>query len=177
MIGDSLELVRVGERVTPARELIPVSQPILAALADLERNVEGRKIKTELPDTPVSIAADPHLIQIVMTQLLDNAVKYSPPDSPIEIEVEASPTAATIAVRNEGVAIDDDERERIFDKFYRGRQSRRQIEGTGMGLAIARTIVESHGGAIEARNDAQGRIVFEFTLPLAPEAVMEDVTL
>ena len=177
LIGDSLELVRVGERVTPARELIPVKQPILAALADLQRNVEGREITTNLPETPLSVAADPHLIQIVITQLLDNALKYSPPDSPIEIQAQAVDGHATIAVRNQGPAIDDDERERVFDKFYRGRQNRGRIEGTGMGLAIARTIVESHGGEIEARNDAQGRIVFEFSLPLAPDTVMENVTL
>jgi two-component system sensor histidine kinase KdpD len=177
LIGDSLELVRVGDRVTPARELIPVARPIQAALADLARNAEGHTIKTELPSTPLMVAADPHLIQIVMTQLLDNALKYSPPDSPIEIEVVGAGGHATIAVRNEGVAIDDDERERIFDKFYRGRKSRGRIEGTGMGLAIARTIVESHEGEIEARNDSQGRIVFEFSLPLAPENVMENVTI
>jgi two-component system sensor histidine kinase KdpD len=177
LIGDSLELVRVGERVAPNRELIPVSQPIRAALADLERNVEGRKIRTNLPETSFPVAADSHLIQIVMTQLLDNALKYSPPDSPIEIQVCNVGSHATIAVRNEGAAIDDDERARIFDKFYRGRKSRGRIEGTGMGLAIARTIVESHGGEIEARNDPEGRIVFEFSLPLAPDAVMENVTI
>lgn len=177
LIGNSLELVRVGERVTPARELIPVSQPILAALADLERNIEGRKIRTDLPTTPLSVAADPHLIQIVMSQLLDNALKYSPPDSPIEIQASASAGYATISVRNEGAAIDEDERERVFDKFYRGRKSRNRIEGTGMGLAIARTIVESHDGEIEARNDPQGRIVFEFSLPLAPDTVRENVTI
>ncbi|HEY3836412.1 MAG TPA: ATP-binding protein [Bryobacteraceae bacterium] len=177
LIGDSLELVRVGDRVTPARELIPVMRPIQAALADLARNVEGRKIRTDLSDTPLLVAADPHLIQIVMTQLLDNALKYSPPDSPIEIEVSGTRGFATIAVRNEGAAIEDDERERIFDKFYRGRENRGRIEGTGMGLAIARTIVESHDGAIGARNDSRGRIVFEFSLPLAPDTVMENVTI
>jgi two-component system sensor histidine kinase KdpD len=173
LIGDSLELVRVGERVTPARELIPVTQPVLAALADLQRNMEGRQIKTDLPESPLPVAADPHLIQIVVTQLLDNALKYSPPDTPVEIRVRGTGTHATIAVRNEGAALDDNERERIFDKFYRGRENRGRIEGTGMGLSIARTIVESHGGEIEARNDPQGRIVFEFSLPLAPDNVME----
>jgi two-component system sensor histidine kinase KdpD len=177
LIGDSLELVRVGERVSPNRELIPVTQPILAALADLNRNVEGRKITTDLTETAPSVAADPHLIQIVLIQLLDNALKYSPPDSPIEIRVRAEEGYATIAVRNQGAALDDEERERIFDKFYRGRKNRGRIEGTGMGLAIARTIVESHGGEIEARNDTEGRIVFEFSLPLATDNVMEDVTL
>jgi two-component system sensor histidine kinase KdpD len=177
LIGDSLELVRVGERVAPARELIPVTQPLMAALADLQRNVEGRNIRTCMPESPLPVAADPHLIQIVMTQLLDNALKYSPPDSPIEIEVRTTGSHATVMVRNEGAALDDDERGRIFDKFYRGRESRGRIEGTGMGLAIARTIVESHGGEIEARNDSQGRIVFEFSLPLAPDTVMENVTV
>ncbi len=177
LIGDSLELVRVGERVAPAREIIPVSQPVLAALADLERSLEGRTIRTDLPETPLPVAADPHLIQIVMTQLLDNALKYSPPDSPVEIEVRTTGSHATITVRNEGAALDEDERERIFDKFYRGRENRGRIEGTGMGLAIARTIVESHEGEIKARNDPQGRIVFEFSLPLAPDNVMEGAIL
>jgi two-component system sensor histidine kinase KdpD len=177
LIADSLELVRVGDRVTPARECIQVSQPILAALADLQRNVEGRQIRTDLPKDPLSVAADPHLIQIVVTQLLDNALKYSPPDSPIEIRAGTAGNCATIAVRNEGAVIDEDERERIFDKFYRGRQNRGRIEGTGMGLAIARTIVESHGGEIEARNDPDGCIVFEFSLPLAPDTVLENVSI
>ena len=177
LIADSLELVRVGEKVTPAREFIPVSQPILAALADLRQSAEGRQIKTILPEGALSIAADPHLIQIVVTQLLDNALKYSPPDSPIEVRASQAGNQAVISVRNQGAAISDDERERIFDKFYRGRESRGRIEGTGMGLAIARTIVESHGGEIEARNDADGRIVFEFSLPLAPDNVMENVTI
>ena len=176
LIGDSLELVRVGERVTPAREFIPVSGPILAALGELKPKIEGRKIRADLPGDPLLIAADPHLVQIVVAQLLDNALKYSPPDSPVEIRAGAAGHYAVIAVRNEGAAFDDDERERIFDKFYRGKKSRGRIEGTGMGLAIARTIVESHGGEIEARNDAEGYIVFEFSLPLAPETVMEDVT-
>jgi two-component system sensor histidine kinase KdpD len=177
LIGDSLELVRVGERVTPKRELIPVTKPIDAALADLSRNMEGREIKTRLPESAISVAADAHLIQIVMTQLIDNALKYSPPDSPVEIDVSSRPGCAIIAVRNEGPALDVDEREHIFDKFYRGRENRTRIEGTGMGLAIARTIVESHGGQIEARNEPQGRIVFEFTLPLTTDIVMEDVTI
>ncbi len=177
LIADSLELVKVGDRVTPARELIPVSQPILAAVADLERSLEGRQIKTKLPETIPSIAADPHLIQIVMTQLLDNAFKYSPPDSAIEIEVWSAGGFAIVGVRNQGSALDDDERQRIFDKFYRGRKSRRRIEGTGMGLAIARTIVESHGGEIETRNDPRGYIVFEFSLPLAHETELETVTI
>jgi two-component system sensor histidine kinase KdpD len=177
LIGDSLELVRVGDRVTPKRELISIEQPIQAALADLERNVEGREIRKTLPTDSLSVAADPHLIQIVVTQLVDNALKYSPPDTPIEIEASAAGGFATIAVRNEGASIEDDERERIFDKFYRGRQSRGRIEGTGMGLAIARTIVESHGGEIEARNDPNGWIVFEFSLPLAVDSVMENITI
>lgn len=80
-----------------------------------------------------------------------------------------------VSVINQGALIDEEERLKIFDKFYRGRKSRGQIEGTGMGLSIARTIVESHGGRIEARNDPQSRIVFEFSLPLAPETVLEDV--
>jgi two-component system sensor histidine kinase KdpD len=175
LIADSLELVRVGDRVAPARVLIPVSQPIHAAIQELEGRVEGRKLEIRIPESVPAVAADPHLIQIVMSQLLDNALKYSPPDSPIEIQVTASAAQVSIAVKNEGAEIDEDERHRIFDKFYRGRKSRGRIEGTGMGLAIARTIVESHGGGIEARNDPQSRIVFEFSLPLAQEIVLEDV--
>src|SRR5206468_222001 len=154
-----------------------VSQPILAALADLEKNIEGRRITTVLPPEPLSIAADPHLIQIVVTQLLDNALKYSPPDSPLEIRAWTDGRSAFIAVRNEGIALDEDERERIFDKFYRGRESRGKIEGTGMGLSIARTIVESHEGEIEARNEPDGSILFQFSLPLVGETVMENISI
>jgi two-component system sensor histidine kinase KdpD len=177
LIADSLELVRVGERVTPKREKIQILQPIRAALAELQRNMEGRQVTTIVLDPELAVAADPHLIQIVVTQLVDNALKYSPPDTSVEIEASAFGGNVLIAVRNQGSSLDDDERERIFDRFYRGRKSRGRIEGTGMGLAIARTIVESHGGEIQARNDAEGRIVFEFSLPPAVDSLMEDVTL
>jgi len=177
LIGDSLELVRVGERVEPRRERLPVLQPIRAALTELQRNTEGRQITLVVADPELAMAADPHLIQIVVAQLVDNALKYSPPDTPVEIEAFEKSGHVHIAVRNEGTSLDDDERERIFDKFYRGRKIRGRIEGTGMGLAIARTIVESHGGEIEARNDSAGRIIFEFSLPSALDTVLEDVTI
>lgn len=176
LIADSLELVRLGGGVTPAREIFPIAQAVRAAIASVERNLEKRQLQVKFPAEIPMVAADPHLIELVITQLLDNALKYSPPDSPIGVRVSVKDDQVSVAVENHGLAIDEDERDRIFDKFYRGRKNLGRIEGTGMGLSIARTIVESHDGRIAVHNEPEDLIVFEFCLPLAPVNNRENVT-
>jgi two-component system sensor histidine kinase KdpD len=103
-------------------------------------------------------------------QLLENAHKYSPPDSPIEIEARIEEGQTIITVKDRGPGIGPDELERVFEKFYRGRRSRAKTEGTGMGLAIAKGIVEAHGGKIRAQNRPGGGAAIVFTLPLQANA-------
>jgi len=100
-------------------------------------------------------------------QLLDNAAKYSPPQSPLEVSVKQQDGKAVITVTDHGNGVPQHERTRIFDKFYRGRGARERIPGTGMGLAIAREIVKAHGGEIWVDSHSGQGAEFSFTLPLS----------
>jgi two-component system sensor histidine kinase KdpD len=101
----------------------------------------------------------------VLVHLIENANQYSPPDQPITITAESSGNFIVTSVADRGSGIDDPEQNLIFEKFYRGRDQRYSVEGTGMGLPIAKAIVEAHGGSISLMSQRGRGSVFSFTLP------------
>ncbi len=133
------------------------------------------KSKPALAQHPVEIRLDnlPPIemdvarIAEVLTQLLENAAKYSPPQSPIHITGEVQNGMLMISVADRGPGIEDMEQSLIFEKFYRGRNQRLQVQGTGMGLAIAKAIIEAHHGQIGVTSQPGHGSVFYFTLPVA----------
>ena len=119
-------------------------------------------------DTPMAVRADPERIQQVLTNLLDNAVKNSPTGSEIEIRTGVTPSGeALVEVRDRGAGMVEDELERAFDKFTRGRHP--TTRGTGLGLYICRKIVDAHGGRIWAERRPGGGTTVSFALPMAAE--------
>ncbi len=116
------------------------------------------------PDLPV-INYDLGRIREVLAQLLENAAKYSTPASQIQISSELKDRTIVISVADHGPGIDDFEQALIFDKFYRGQNQRIRVQGTGMGLAIAKAIVEAHGGKIGVTSQLGHGSVFYFALP------------
>ena len=109
---------------------------------------------------------DVRRITEVLAQLLENAGKYSPPDTPIQITTELRNAQLVTSIADHGTGIDDMEQAMIFEKFYRGQNQRTSIQGTGMGLAIAKAIVELHGGTIGVTSQLGRGSVFYFSLPL-----------
>jgi two-component system sensor histidine kinase KdpD len=101
----------------------------------------------------------------VISQLLDNAGRYSPANSPIHVSVELEGSEVITSVADQGPGIDEMEQEMIFEKFYRGRDQRMMIPGTGMGLPIAKAIVELHRGKIGVTSQLGRGSVFYFSLP------------
>jgi two-component system, OmpR family, sensor histidine kinase KdpD len=99
--------------------------------------------------------------------LLDNANLYSPKDQPITISAELTGDSVTTSVADRGPGIEDIEQGMIFDKFYRGKDQRYLVRGTGMGLPIAKAIVTAHNGIISITSQPGHGSVFSFTLPIA----------
>src|SRR5262249_17580449 len=113
-----------------------------------------------------AIFVDANLIQLALRQLIDNALKYSPRRSAIQIAAGLREGCVVIAVGNEGEPLSESERSRIFDKFYRGQNVRHQVAGTGMGLAVARDILVAHGGDVQLQSSNRSGTEFVITIPV-----------
>ena len=122
------------------------------------------KLKKEGELPPALFDLD--LITNVVYQLLENAAKYSPPGAPIHISAENTESEISVSIADRGPGIDELEQSLIFDKFYRGKDNRYSVQGTGMGLAIAKAVVEAHGGTIHVTSQLGHGSVFSFALPL-----------
>jgi two-component system sensor histidine kinase KdpD len=116
------------------------------------------------PELPL-VDADPEFAAQVVKQLVENALKYSPGGSPVVVSAERRDARIVIGVADRGPGIEENERARIFDKFFRGRRHRFDTKGTGMGLAIAKGIVDAHGGRIWVESEPGQGSVFYFALP------------
>jgi two-component system sensor histidine kinase KdpD len=117
------------------------------------------------PNLPL-VRIDLDRIVEVLVHLLDNAAKYSPPESTIHVTAERRDAEIVTSIADHGPGIDDMEQEMIFEKFYRGRDQRMIVQGTGMGLAIAKAIIELHGGKIGVTSQLGRGSVFYFSLPV-----------
>lgn len=148
------------------KEWHPLEEVVGAALAQLERQLTRYTVVTRLPSELVQVPLDDVLIEQVLVNLLENAVKYTPVGSTIEIEATVNDHEATLAVADRGPGLAAGEELRIFDKFYRGARVGRP-NGVGLGLAICRAIVDAHGGRIWAGPRPGGGTVFAFALPVS----------
>jgi two-component system, OmpR family, sensor histidine kinase KdpD len=142
-----------------------IREAIDAALESSRQALQRHPVEVKIPENLPMINMDLDRITEVLVHLLENAGKYSPPDTPIHVMVEQRLGGEIVtSVADHGAGIDDMEQDMIFEKFYRGRNLRSTVQGTGMGLAIAKAIVEIHGGTIGVRSQVGHGSVFYFTL-------------
>jgi two-component system sensor histidine kinase KdpD len=142
-----------------------VEEIVGSALNRLEKNLGIRPVRTLLPDNLPLLWVDAVLIEQVLTNLIENAIKYTPAGSPIDISAELLPATLKITVSDYGFGIAKGMEEKIFDKFYR-LESETQQNGVGVGLTLCRTIIEAHGGTIHAANCSEKGASFIIQLPL-----------
>lgn len=142
-----------------------IRDAIQLALQESKQATERHSIEVNAPDDLPALRMDVKRIAEVLTQLLDNASKYSPPNTPIHVTAELRNGQVVTSVADHGPGIEEVEQSMIFEKFYRGRNERVSIQGTGMGLSIAKAIVELHGGNINVTSQPGHGSVFSFTLP------------
>jgi two-component system sensor histidine kinase KdpD len=145
----------------------PIQEAVEVAIEKAKPALARHPVDVRLPGNLPLVRMDEGRITEVITQLLENAAKYSSPESPIHITGEVGNRMVMTSVADRGPGIDDFEQSLIFEKFYRGRDQRLQVQGTGMGLAIAKAIVEAHGGKIGVTSQPGHGSVFYFTLPAA----------
>ncbi|HEX6881384.1 MAG TPA: ATP-binding protein, partial [Terriglobales bacterium] len=140
---------------------------VQSVLEELHPALKDRSVAVEIPAELPRVLADFERIREVVRHLLENAAKYSPAGSPIRITATQSGAHVLTSVADRGPGIDSLEQSLIFDKFYRGQKQRYLSHGTGMGLAIARVIVETHKGQISLLSQLGQGSVFSFSLPIA----------
>ena len=147
-------------------EPVQIADIIQASLAQSKTALAGRQVEVRLNGNLPPVLADVDRIKEALTHLVDNANLYSPKDQPITISAEATGDTVTTCVADRGPGIDDFEQGMIFDKFYRGKDQRYLVRGTGMGLPIAKAIVTAHKGTISVTSQLGHGSVFSFTLPV-----------
>jgi len=148
----------------------PIGTIVQAALEHSKVSLAGRKIHLHIGANLPPVRADLDRAKEILVHLLENANLYSPPDQPITVTSELTGDFVTTSVADRGPGIENFEQGMIFDKFYRGKDQRYLVRGTGMGLPIAKAIVTAHGGAISVTSQPGHGSVFSFTLPLAHPA-------
>ena len=145
----------------------PVEEIVQDALSQMKASLTGRPLKVKLNQGLPHVEADAGRTKDILVNLVDNANLYSPKEEPIVISAELTGDYVTISVADCGPGIDDFEQGMIFDKFYRGKDQRYLVRGTGMGLPIAKAIVAAHKGTISVTSQLGHGSVFSFTLPVA----------
>ena len=171
LVTDAIQLARIeGGTFRLHREVLFPAALAASALRQMKSLTDGRQITVTAADDLPLASVDADLIRMVITHLIDNALKYSPPGSPLAIGARVGETAAhnkvIVYVTDRGPGIAEEEQPRIFEKFYRG-GSERNLTGTGMGLAIARAIVRAHGEDIWVTSKPGQGSEFAFSLPVA----------
>ncbi len=165
LVQNLLEMTRLESGALQLKqELHPPEEIIGAALGRLGKRLADRRVTTKVPPDLPLVAMDDVLVEQVLVNLLDNALKYTPAGTPIEVIATATDQNLTIEVADHGPGLPPGEEDRVFEKFFRGEQI--VARGAGLGLAICRGIVRAHGGRIWAQNLPGGGVAFLFTLPL-----------
>ncbi|MBL9092659.1 MAG: sensor histidine kinase KdpD [Planctomycetaceae bacterium] len=164
LVANLLDLTRLeAGSIKPDLQPQPIDEVVGVVLKRLERQLEAHPVEVRLPADLPPVAIDDLLVQQLLLNLLDNALKFSPPGAPIELSAEPQGAMLAVTVADRGPGIPPGSERKIFDKFFR--LEGQSQTGSGIGLAICRGIVELHGGTIVAENRPGGGAQFRFTIP------------
>jgi two-component system, OmpR family, sensor histidine kinase KdpD len=167
LVGEAAEMARLeaGEVVLDLQP-VPIGAIVSAALEQCKSLLGDRPVEVQIPENLLPVRADRNRVKDALAQLVMNANAYSAKGLPIVISAEVSGNFILTSVSDQGSGIEELELGLIFDKFYRGREQRYVVQGTGMGLPIAKAIIEAHGGTISVVSQLGKGSVFTFSLPV-----------
>jgi two-component system, OmpR family, sensor histidine kinase KdpD len=170
MINEITDMARVEPgKLHLRRRESPVHDLIRVSVDRMRRLLSDRALSVEIQSDIPSVNADPEMVGLALRQLLGNAIKFSPQDSVIAIKASQDNDFVTVRVSDRGPGIPSNELDAIFERFYRGKRTPENVAGTGMGLSIAREIINAHQGNLWVENMPEGGAEFSFTLPVFHE--------
>ena len=167
LVGEAAEMARLDAGEVELRiETHPIEDVISAALLQCKASLAGRDMRLQVSPNLPRVRVDLGRAREALVHLIENANQYSPASEPITITAEGTPDFVVTSVADRGAGIDELEQTLIFEKFYRGKDQRYLVQGTGMGLPIAKAIIEAHGGTMSLTSQRGQGSVFSFTLPI-----------
>jgi two-component system sensor histidine kinase KdpD len=167
LVGEAGEMARLDAGEVELN-LAPnsIGDVVHTALEQTATLLGAREVRIKIPENLPNVSVDLKRVTDALVQLIDNAHRYSPPDQPITISAETAGDFVVTSVADRGAGIDEQEQALIFEKFYRGKDQRFLVQGTGMGLPIAKAIIEAHRGTISLTSQRGHGSVFSFTVPI-----------
>jgi two-component system, OmpR family, sensor histidine kinase KdpD len=168
LVTEAMQMASIeAGKIQLSKTLCSVEAPLRDVLAELGSKLEGRAVELSLAENLPAVFADPELIRLALRQVVDNALRYSPPGSALSVRAESRGGQIRIGVADCGPGIPEREQAMIFEKFYRVSHRPQHVTGSGMGLAICREILQAHGGEISVESTPGLGSVFTMSLPVA----------
>ncbi len=166
LVTEAIDMARLTRsNISLQRDWQAPRELLLRAVEEQGRALEGRPVSFNAPDDLPNLLLDAALVRLAFRQLIDNAAKYSPPGSTIEISADREGNQILFRFQDHGPGIAKSDRARIFERFYRSASTRDTVPGAGLGLTIAQDIVRAHGGAIRIQSPDTGGALFVILLP------------
>jgi two-component system, OmpR family, sensor histidine kinase KdpD len=172
LIDDAIEMARLDTaHIDVHPEISNLQDAVHEVLASMRTEMDERRVRVVCDELLPAMGFDRRLMKLAIKQLLDNALKYSSSETPVEIALYESNAAITLEVTNYGKGIPVEEQAHIFERFYRSPSIKNQIPGSGLGLSIAHSIVQAHNGELSLSSEA-GRTAFRITMSALKEEIV-----
>ncbi len=171
LIDNAVEMARLDTaHIDVHPEISNLQDAVHEVLASMRTEIDERRVRVVCDELLPAMGFDRRLMKLAIKQLLDNAIKYSSSETPVEIALYESNAAITLEVTNYGKGIPVEEQAHIFERFYRSPSIKNQIPGSGLGLSIAHSIVQAHNGELSLSSEP-GRTAFRITMPALKEEI------
>jgi two-component system sensor histidine kinase KdpD len=169
LVGNLLDMTRLeGGAIKPIRQSVDVREIVEIALEEYRERLSGRNVEISISNDLPFVEVDPVLVGRAVGNVVDNALKYSPPGSPLEVKATSRGSRVELEIADRGPGIPANELDSVFDKFHRVNRPN-QLGGTGLGLSISKGLIEANGGSISLFNRPQGGLSVQIALPQSKE--------